>query len=233
MAFSIDWFMTVPGILITVGVILLIIALIMFIVSSMKEKKGEAIPSVLSKGSDEDNTLPTGDTVSVVEEIIEPVVIEENIEQPVLIDSVSEEVVVPSFEGDNIIPVVEENDTANNVKENSFIPADLEEIVIPTAEVNDNNVIATENIASEISFEIPEPITEVEHRPIYGGADPLEATQNLPKVDVHREPYSGAPKEAVVRDVEETVVEEKEPVLIIEEPQNIPEIITIPEEEVL
>ena len=40
MAFSFDWFLTVPGMLITGGVLLLLIALIMFIVTSVKSKKG-------------------------------------------------------------------------------------------------------------------------------------------------------------------------------------------------
>ena len=45
-AFSTEWFLTIPGILITCGVILLIIALIMFIVGSTKGKKNKEMPKV-------------------------------------------------------------------------------------------------------------------------------------------------------------------------------------------
>lgn len=249
MAFSIDWFLTVPGILITVGVILLIVALIMFVASSMKEKKGEPAPSVL------ENNQVNDTTVTEVQEVVEePVNVETpiSVEQPAsvetpLIDTVSEEVIVPSFEGDNIIPTVEEQEVStveqNNVVENSFIPADvdLEEIIVPTAEVN-NNVVSTTEMNQENSFEIPEPIVEVEHRPIYGGADPLEATQTLPKMDVHHEPYSGGTIEVnVVPEIEPVeepvfVKEVVQPeVAVIEEPVSVPEetpsIIAIPDEE--
>ena len=43
MNFNFDWFLTVPGILITCGVLVLIIALIVFIVSSVKGKKERAV----------------------------------------------------------------------------------------------------------------------------------------------------------------------------------------------
>jgi len=38
---------------------------------------------------------------------------------------------------------------------------------------------------------VPNVPVQEEARPIYGGANPLDATQNLPKMDVHHEPYSG------------------------------------------
>ena len=217
MAFSIDWFLTVPGILITVGVILLIIALIMFVTSSMKEKKGEAAPSVLENNNVEETP------VVEVEEVVEPV----SVETP-LIDAVSEEVVVPSFEGDNVIPTVEE-EPVEETKDNSFIPADLDEVVMPVEEVNNDTVVSTEEVNLENNFEIPEPIAEVEHRPIYGGADPLEATQTLPKMDVHHEPYSGGAVEVnVIPEVEPVVEVNEEPVQVEED---TPSIISIPDED--
>lgn len=273
MAFSIDWFLTVPGILITVGVILLIIALIMFVVSSMKEKKGDAAPSVLENKETstvtevQDNVvLETQNNVNLESQpvIEEPVFtmnnnIENNVEPAVsqvdipLIDAVSEEVIVPSFEGDNVIPVVNENhnnglDNQNILKENTFIPVDFEEVIVPSEKLNNTEVIPTETIAVENSFEIPEPIISNEPRPIYGGADPLEATQTLPRMDVHHEPYSGGTKEVNIIPEVENVIEpvfeiNEEPVkpevvpqqVQIEEPVNIPEgipsIISIPDEE--
>ena len=41
MAIDLDWFLTIPGILISCGVLLLLIALIIFIVTSVKAKKEE------------------------------------------------------------------------------------------------------------------------------------------------------------------------------------------------
>lgn len=216
MAFSIDWFLTVPGILISIGVILLIVALIMFIVSAMKEKKGETAPSVLE--NNQVNNTPVMEVQEVVEQPVnveqQPVNVEQsfgfeqphNVETP-LIDTVSEEVVVPSFEGDNIIPTIDEQmvNVVPEVSNNSnFIPADddLLDIVVPTEKVN-NDVITTNEINASNNFEIPEPIVEVEQRPIYGGADPLEATQTLPRMDVHHEPYSGGSKEVNVNVVPE------------------------------
>lgn len=237
MAFSIDWFLTVPGILITIGVILLIIALIMFVASSMKEKKVEPAPSVLE--NNEINDTPVTEVQKVMEEPV-------NVETP-LIDTVSEEVIVPSFEGDNIIPTVEEQEVStteeNDISENNFIAADaeLEEVIAPIEEIN-NDIVTTDEINKENSFEIPETIVEVEHRPIYGGADPLEATQTLPKMDVHHEPYSGGTIEVnvvpEVEPVEKTVLvtEKNQPeIAVIKEPVSVPEetpsIIAIPDEE--
>ena len=262
MAFSIDWFLTVPGILISIGVILLIVALIMFVVSSMKEKKGEVVPSVL------ENNQVNETTVTEVQDVVEqPVSVEEsisvdapvNVEQPIsyeqpinvetpLIDTVDEEVVVPSFEGDNIIPAVEEQqpsfvEEVSNV--NNFIPADvdLSDVVVPT-EVENNDVVTTDEMNVENNFEIPEPIVDVEQRPIYGGADPLEATQTLPRMDVHHEPYSGGAIEVNVvpevqnivepfAEVNEEIVQPE--VAFFEEPVSIPHeepsIIAIPSEE--
>ena len=48
LAFSLEWFKTPPGILITAGVVLLVVALIMFIVTSVKSKK-EAKEDLSSK----------------------------------------------------------------------------------------------------------------------------------------------------------------------------------------
>lgn len=47
--FSLNWFTTVPGILITVGVLLLVVALIIFIVTSMKDKKKGKTPAEIKE----------------------------------------------------------------------------------------------------------------------------------------------------------------------------------------
>jgi len=255
-AFSIDWFLTIPGILISCGVILLIIALIMFVVSTSGNAK-EEVPSVLDN-KDESKEINVEPVVTEVEEKVEEVV--------PLIDTVSEEVVVPSFEGDENAEQLESPvDDAVTLEE--FIP-DVDEIPVievpveePVVEVNEEveiPVIEEETPVEEIptietvSEEVPvvevEETTEVEHRPIYGGADPLEATQKLPKVDVHYEPYSGGNEvqEVTVVDEEENgeptfilnedvepITDEsqnvEEPVVVLDE---VPQVVAIPDEEI-
>lgn len=234
--FSFDWFLTVPGILISVGVVLLIISLILFIVSSMKEKK-ESVPSVLEDNKETSTTEET----SVVEEVKTEVEPQEEIQ---LIDAVSEEVVVPSFEGDevNAIDEVIPMDEAE-MEEVQFV-ADEEPATIKTTpvveevvEIEETPVVEEEIKTEEIPQEEVTIVEEENETPsIYGGADPLEATQNLPKMDVHHEPYSGGSVEATIVDevpteeptiIEETPVVEEQPVEV-----EIPEVVAIPDEEI-
>lgn len=220
-AFSIDWFLTIPGILISCGVILLIIALIMFVVSTSGNSK-EEVPSVL-ENKEESKEFNVEPVVTEVEEKVEEVV--------PLIDTVSEEVVVPSFEGDENAEQLE-SPVDDTVTLEEFIP-DVDEIPVievpvdePTVEpVEEVEIPAVEETAVEeiptietVSEEVPvveDETTEVEHRPIYGGADPLEATQKLPKVDVHYEPYSGGNEVQEVTVVDEE--ENSEPTFILNE----------------
>lgn len=50
--FSLSWFTTVPGILITVGVILLLVALVIFIITTLKDKKREKSAPVEKEKTD-------------------------------------------------------------------------------------------------------------------------------------------------------------------------------------
>lgn len=56
--FSLSWFTTIPGLLITAGVLLLIIALIVFIVTSRKEKKGNVDNSSNNAAAVSPNAIP-------------------------------------------------------------------------------------------------------------------------------------------------------------------------------
>lgn len=214
-AFSVDWFLTIPGILISCGVILLIIALIMFVVST-NSKTSEEVPSVLNEEKDNN---------------VEPVVVEEEPKVVPLIDTVSEEVIIPSFVGDENDSTIE-SPVDDTVTLEEFIP-DVDEIPvveineepkiedsvieIPVSEeVNVEELPTIETVSEEVPvIEISDTVEEVEHRPIYGGADPLEATQKLPKMDVHYEPYSGGSEVQEVTVIDEE--ESKEPVFILNE----------------
>lgn len=218
-AFSTDWFLTIPGILITCGVILLIIALIMFIVGTTKGKKNKEMPKVEESsnvGESQVEAVPTVETVAPVDSVakessfinvntvaeptlqteevtpVAPVIPEVPvIDMPQVAPVVTE--VVPPVEIPSVVPPAQE---ATPVVE---IPA-INTEVIPT--VSEPVVEMSEGTTSETTSagiyggSVPtieaSPVQPIEEaRPIYGGADPLEATQNLPKMDVHHEPYSG------------------------------------------
>lgn len=150
-----------------------------------------------------------------------------------------------------------------------FVP-DVDEIPVievPTEEpvVEMSEEISIPDVQDEVSVEemptIETVSEEVEHRPIYGGADPLEATQKLPQMDIHYEPYSGGSEVQEVTVVEEesndepvfTINEEVEPIVdesqnieipiiddtpviesssIEEQVEDIPKIVAIPDEEI-
>lgn len=246
-AFSFDWFLTIPGILISGGVLLLIIALIMMIVTSSqnkKETKVEVVQNTEAVANDaEVNSVVDAQTQSVASPAMDfPVATEAPlgpIETPINVNSVIPEVepvipvvdpivtaapvvpiepvavIEPSAPVMPVAPVMEVGESvipeitpAVNTMVEPVTPIEVlpEAIPIPVVE----SVIPTETIVEEVPLETPDatnlektsvniyggnpipPIPQVVDapRPIYGGADPLEATQKLPKVEVHHEPYS-------------------------------------------
>ena len=223
----------------------------MFVVSTSSKEK-EEVPSILEEK---------------IEIEVEPVKTDVA-EEVQLIDTVSEEVIVPSFEGDENDSAIE-NPVDDRVVLVEFVP-DVDEIPVievPTEEpvVEMSEEISIPDVQDEVSVEemptIETVSEEVEHRPIYGGADPLEATQKLPQMDIHYEPYSGGSEVQEVTVVEEesndepvfTINEEVEPIVdesqnieipiiddtpviesssIEEQVEDIPEIVAIPDEEI-
>ena len=212
LSFNFDWFTTVPGMLIAGGVVLLIIAVILFIVGGKKASEEETsqenfakeempMESVNEEVNLETNASPVeigntqnevsinNDLTSSVSEIpveeakVEPVI---SFDQPVVEPVQSEPVV--NFDEPVSIPVEEPT------------PVEIPNVAveIPAEEDFEKTQISVfgDNVAS-----IEEPKTS-----IYGGNDPLEATQNLPKVDEHHEPYGGV-EVKIVEPVDEAVVE--------------------------
>lgn len=226
LAFSLNWFTTIPGILISLGVVLLIIALILFVVGGKKTKKEEAVVANNESAPAMENTsisdvTPIADIdVNAVE--VQP---ELSVEEPKFediqfgtpgIDSInSVESEVAST--DELAKVEEVNPMASEIK--------IEE---PNSQDLDKTMVSV--YGEESSTEEEPKVT------IYGGNDPLEATQNLPKVEEHHEPYGGAINEVkIVEPVEDTVVQipEVEPVEVPSEPVEIPsEPVEIPSEPV-
>lgn len=203
LAFSLNWFTTIPGILISLGVVLLIIALILFIVGGKKTKKEEKVVT-------KDDTLAVENTSNTPE--VTPIadVDTNTVEvQPEMSmgESKFEDIQVGTPGIDSINPALSDvasTDELAKVEEVNSVNGVIEE---PNGQDLDKTMVSVygnENSSSE------EPKVT-----IYGGNDPLEATQNLPKVDEHHEPYGGAMNEAkIVEPVEDTVVQipEVEPI---------------------
>lgn len=207
MSFNPEWFLTVPGILITAGVILLLIALILLLTSGKKEEeKVEEVSEPVN---------PVLDTQPQAEETIAvPQMPEVSLEQPVAAPTM-EQPVAPVFEQStapavDVAPVLESVsipviESVPEVKEEPkieiFEPSFDVAPVVPTVNVEapvSNNISSVE----EVKVEEPEvkptvsiyggasPVKDIFNQPeqpkvIYGGADPLENTGSIPKVEVN------------------------------------------------
>ncbi len=207
------WFTSVSGILITCGVILLIIALVLFVVGGKKAKKdSKAVNSSVSGETNANVEQPNPTTdVNATANNVETV-------QPNVAATVSPELVINS----NDVSAAEQVQTVATPETVSIdptvgvAPASVQpEPVVSTTEIN-----PVPTISNEESLEMPDAtnldktmvsvygganpidaianVTVDEHKPIYGGNDPLEATQNLPKMDEHHEPYGGAMDEGKI-----------------------------------
>lgn len=242
-----DWFTTIPGILVICGVILLVIAIILFIAGNKKAKKeemvqtnpvtesantmntevnttadtniGEVNVQEVSPVMEQASTIPT-ESVSLENNELPKMKVESNNDvSPIKIE---EPVQIPSEEI-HIEEPVQISDTEIHNEEAS-IP---EPVSIPSI---DNSVNSMDTVSDETSFNIPiptekpsfdntstsiyggaSPISNIsmnEEKPvtIYGGNDPLEATQSIPKVEEHHEPYGGVYPEAKIVDMNASTV---------------------------
>lgn len=191
-----DWFTTIPGILIICGVVLLIIAIILFVIGAKKSKVEETVSTEsIDKQSDQVNTTEMVSEVTPVASVdVEPVSsnVDTNVvstEEVVQINEPELEVVTPQE------PVVQETVVEETVMEMPNVSE------IAAVEEDSSSVYGGEPPVVDFSVNEEKPVT------IYGGNDPLEATQTLPKVEEHHEPYGGIYPE--VRIVESTDVNEE------------------------
>lgn len=242
-----DWFTTIPGILVICGVILLVIAIILFIAGNKKAKKeemvqtnpvtesantmntevnttadtniGEVNVQEVSPVMEEASTIPT-ESVSLENNELPKMKVESNNDvSPIQIE---EPVQIPSEEIHIEEPVKISDTEIHN--EEASIP---EPVSIPSI---DNSLNSMDTVSDETSFNIPiptekpsfdntstsiyggaSPISNIsmnEEKPvtIYGGNDPLEATQSIPKVEEHHEPYGGVYPEAKIVDMNASTV---------------------------
>lgn len=192
-----DWFTTIPGILIICGVLLLIIAIILFVAGAMKNKKMESSgdASLNTSVSDVQNSNVSNLNVdnSVTTNTISVSGMPSDVTQDTQLDSA-----VNTVENNEITvsPIIEESNNviSNNEEISNNVVSDD-----PVSDLEKTNVISipdTEDIKEETIYGGATPtynFTEVE-KPvtIYGGNDPLEATQTLPKMEEVHIPYGGS-----------------------------------------
>ena len=201
LAFNLNWFFTIPGILIFLGVVLLIIALILFITGYKKSKKDEksAVQTEIPSSNVGVNPVMNNNVSTVG--VMPTVPVEE-----------------PKFEEVQVgIPGVDPININTNIQDVNPIQPQEEEIKIEAPEVVESaetpvsvyGGVDPTNVVIETKEDTP--VT------IYGGNDPLEATQKLPKVDEHHEPYGGAINDIQIiepANVDDVVVPEVEPVAV-------------------
>ncbi len=155
----IEWLTSLQGILIVSGVVLLIIATIIFIVSN---KKG--------------NNSLEDDIVGEVEDT-KPETVTINIEEP-KVEEVKLEVVEPTIEESKVEEI--------SSNENDFVEPAI--VDIPP-------VISIDSLEEKVE----EPVQEEKKVTIYGGNDPLDATQSIPKMEANHTLY-GVSKDEIVFD---------------------------------
>ena len=209
-SFSLDWFMTIPGMLITGGVIFLIISLVIFIITGNKKTKtNKEVVAAQDSSKQEAAVVATpavGQAVTTSEPVVTPqsVVTSESVVPTPPVSSMAEKVAPKEAEPavftapipQNVAPVPPQpvvNNQVPNIAEQSA--------TVPTTPVVNQPVVTEVPVKEEqketiqtSSFDMPRPIYggaspivpnvphEEEHRPIYGGANPLENTQSVPIV---------------------------------------------------
>lgn len=217
LAFSLDWFTTIPGILISIGVVLLIVAIILFATGNKKDKTKVTSTNIETKSDIDmqvENTVTPVEPVAAVESqpIVESVQVGE---QPKFEDIPMGMPGVDPINSMDTIVGLEENkevvEVPTEIKIEEPVSIEVNSEVTPEVSVY-GGTNPTDSIQS-VSIE------EDKKPTIYGGNDPLEATQSLPKVEEHHEPYGGAISEVkIIEPVEEPVVElpdvEAEPIQV-------------------
>lgn len=225
MSFDLSYFSTVPGLLTTGGLILLIIGLVVFIISG-KKKNTDAVQEnvVPDKPNDQETsatpvvtteTTPVDATVTpqVTPEVVSTPEVTAPVDNTTTSDvtkvedsTVPVEATVPQVEVP--APTVETVATPE-VAAPAFVPVEN-----PTVEEKKEEVVpSTDSTVSIYGGANPQvAVSQVEEpRKVYGGADPLENTGAIPRVETPAvvAPTIEEPKEETKPEVAVPAVEEK------------------------
>ena len=206
-SFSLDWFMTIPGMLITGGVVFLIIALIIFIATGNKKSKTNKEVQAVQEASKQEAVatanqtvtqtpvVPTNNQVVTPQPVVtpEPVVpatpvnsmaeksVKEEVEPAVFTATIPEDI-APQPVVQQSVPVV--NSTVSPIVNNKTVSPTMPTPAVPTIEqtpVVNQPVVPSIPVNEEKKETIQTPSFDMP-RQIYGGANPLENTQSVPIV---------------------------------------------------
>jgi len=246
MSFSPDWFLTPPGLLITGGVLLLLIALVILLTSNKKKEEGstEAMPAMESTVSADLQNGPTVETAPAQSIDLTPSVNNVQVETPAVnIETPNSEVAVGGVatpEPVNVAPPVQASAFGQPTPATYEIPSQpAPEINIPSPAVAEPTIpepaitpAVPEEVKPAVSIyggvnpvetvkNTAEPVAPV----IYGGADPLENTAPIPKVESHT--LYNQPEAKVVAPVQDVVTAQPTAIVNNSEPA-IPDISSNP-----
>lgn len=214
-SFSLDWFMTIPGMLITGGVVFLIIALIIFIVTGNKKPKTNKEVQAVQEASKQEAVatasqtvtqtpvVPTNNQVVTPQPVVtpEPVVpatpvnsmaeksVKEEVEPAVFTATIPENI-APQPVVQQSVPVV--NPTVSPIVNNKTVSPTMPTPAVPTIEqtpVVNQPVVPSIPVNEEKKETIQTPSFDMP-RQIYGGASPI--VPNVPHEEEHRQIYGGA-----------------------------------------
>lgn len=184
----IEWLTTIPGILVLCGILLLIIAIILFIVGAKKSKS----ESVINTNPIADNSMNTmNDNLNTLNNQVNVPNVVPVIDEPVVSDVVTT-VDVSQSEPVNIVSGVDTSPVVDTANLSSQEVVNTEPVVqeqpidvvsVPT--IDESQVYGGEAPIVDFTVQEEKPVT------IYGGNDPLEATQTFPAMEENHVPYGG------------------------------------------
>ena len=169
---NINWFLTIPGILITGGVLLLIVALIIFVATSSKKNKNSEIENKsLTEANSMVNSAANTDTSNVNSAGVVPennsigsvmtaqqgvsadsfTNIANNMEQPIATPMASNDASQQVVGSD----VAQVNDNISTPVADTTVP--IQEFQSP---ISDNTVLGSENVVAPVTNNIPTPVAD-------------------------------------------------------------------------
>lgn len=217
--FSLDWFMTIPGMLITGGVLFLIIALIIFIVTGNKKPKTnkevvkaqeasqqEAVSTVTPATNTNQDTVPTNKQVVTSQPIVtsdsvptSPVnsmaekARPQEVEPAVFTATLPQDIVTPQPIINNQVPNILEQSTPAPEPVVTPVNSTLVSSTIPVQNQVDSTPVVNQPVVPEVPVQEKKEVVQTPTvdmpRPIYGGVSPV-----VPNVshEEHRPIYGGA-----------------------------------------
>lgn len=214
MSFNPSWFTTVPGILITGGVVLLLIALIILLTSGNSKKEEEVVETNTNSLENNFNNVQEPVQVVVPEAPVMQSVVDipaQPVEESMVAPTV--EIFEPTVSVEPVVatPIVEEPIVQPQMGENLNVSQPVSEVSIPVEiqqepklqfDIPKVEPVIVPNVIEQTPIQQPvqptpavsiyggasptvnlynaEPVKPV----IYGGADPLENTGSIPKVEM-------------------------------------------------